>query len=411
MSNAPPDPEWAFRPVTTPQQDEAAPAADGAASGVHASQGSPALPPPRDELVVAPQQKTRRLQSIGETKVAILGARACGKSYLFQAMTYRASNPARSGSLKVFLGNEQAEIYEAEHPDQDFRLLDMRAFNARYKGFDRLPATMLATQRWYKLLLRYRTGWLGLRRAEMCVDFLDGSGEAMAQRLALMQPEMFEMFKHAYLPARVAIFCLPLWVAFPDPLQRASLAEAREKALAGFYQIVHNFKELRSESGSTHAVRSMLALTQADHRDCALSSEVREFWLDRFLDPSKAQARARELGTQRGLMRYLRDARAVSDWFLDRFQRSEQHDLQKLPFELQFDGQLPMVIPLSAIDGSMVDLKERQAGTLTPSPGSAFPGAPRPPQPSMIVDPSDPVPAHVELPLLVALCERHNALM
>lgn len=386
-----------------------------------APKGRPPEAPPEDlaprehpkpvRRAPAPQGAGLRFHARGGTKVAVLGARESGKSYLFQAMTYRASNPARSGALKYFLKNAQAELFEAAGADDELQPRAIKEVNAIYKRWERLAATKLATQRWYKLLLRYKTGWLGVRQSELYVDLLDGSGDSLQQKVALMRPEEVAMWERAYLPARVVIFCLPMWAAFPEPALRATSEEDRQQALHGFYQVVHNLKTLRKERGINHSVQTILALTMADDRRCALP-EVRNHWIEPFI--THAAERAAELGTGRGLSRYLAEARHVSKYLLKEFQLSKEHDVQKIPFELELNGAMPMLVPLSAIEGAALEVKSSAANAAaTPAAARVFAGAPSPrtSMPSLVIEPSDPVPVHVELPLLLALCEQHNALI
>lgn len=352
-----------------------------------------------------------RARAKSDTKMAILGARDSGKTYLFQAMCYRAFNPTRSGAIHYYLKNVQAEVSETTEDNEDLSL-DPRTFNAKYKNWERLAGTQLATQKQYNLRLRYKTGLFSWRPSELSIDFLDGSGEAMQAELALMTPEEEAMWERAFLPARVVLFCLPIWAAFPHQSHRATLASKRERALDGFHKVVSKLKALRDRKAITHPVQSILVLTMADDSHAAFPS-LRAEWIAPHLDAEHAARRSEELRSGRGLMRYLTTARHISDVLHKEFESSHENDVQRIPTSLQLDGHLPMIVAVSAIDGAKLDLRSPPppsvSGVKTPLPPEVT--TPRRPLPTLSFEVGDPVPAHVELPLLLALCEQRNALM
>jgi hypothetical protein len=65
------------------------------------------------------------------------------------------------------------------------------------------------------------------------------------------------------------------------------------------------------------------------------------------------------------------------------------------PSELNFGYGLPWIVPVSAVDGNKLEQAEADREH---APKYRYVGA-------------APIPAHVELPLLAAMCEHHNALM
>ena len=86
-------------------------------------------------------------------------------------------------------------------------------------------------------------------------------------------------------------------------------------------------------------------------------------------------------------------ARKVSEAVFREFDASHDPRISGIPERIEFGGGRPWFVPLSAIDGATLDSWE-QGKAKKPRAGL------RPP-----------VPVHVELPLLVALCDGHNALM
>jgi hypothetical protein len=72
--------------------------------------------------------------------------------------------------------------------------------------------------------------------------------------------------------------------------------------------------------------------------------------------------------------------------------------VSRIPRQLDFGRGLPWIIPISAVEGKTLARAIEARKGMTDD-------APLPPG----IEP--PVPIHVELPLLAALCENHNALM
>jgi hypothetical protein len=137
-------------------------------------------------------------------------------------------------------------------------------------------------------------------------------------------------------------------------------------------------------------VKTILALTMADDPRSALT-RLHDNWIAPYLEVPDTYLRQLRRGA--GVARYLANARRVSEALWEEFDSSWDHRVSAVPRSLDF-GSRPWLIPLSAIEG------EKLAEIESKYPKSR----PRPPLRA-------PIPAHVELPLLVALCERTNALM
>ncbi|HBL29421.1 MAG TPA: hypothetical protein DD490_21525, partial [Acidobacteria bacterium] len=91
-----------------------------------------------------------------------------------------------------------------------------------------------------------------------------------------------------------------------------------------------------------------------------------------------------------GVARYLANARQVSEALHRELAASRDPRVSSISQTLDYRGGRPWLIPLSAVEGTRLDRIEREKQT-----GERL----------------APVPVHAELPLLVALCERYNALM
>ena len=249
---------------------------------------------------------------------------------------------------------------------------------------------MADTQRWYRLSLPYRTGIFGWGCSYLDVEFFEASGEGLLE-LEYMGQEELELWKDAYLDATVMVFCLPLWAAFPKSDLADEDWQKREQILTGFYQVVHNYNKLREKFWRDNPVRGILALTMADDPRCVLDG-LRDRWITPYLDAPDQYLD--EFAKGRGVARYMANARKISEYLRLEFKKIRDSRVSGIPNLLNFNSRQAWLIPLSAIEGKTLDNIERQHSQ------HRYPGR---------FDP--PVPVHVELPLLVALCERENALM
>lgn len=338
-------------------------------------------------------------------KMGILGGKGVGKSYLFQSMVYRTYSGQQSGALTYYLERDAMHLFMAagEHSNAHTltrtgaaRSLNRVNFIKKYQTWQRLPFTSKSAQHWYRLRLPFRTGWFGEKRTAMDVEFFDGSGEGFFE-LPTVSSEDRALWQRAYVDARVMVFCLPLWAAFPGASLSDEDWEKREFVLEGFEQVIQNYKDMRARLGqASKPVSSILALTMSDDRRGALKT-LRDRWISPYLDSPNTYLK--QLRTGRGVARYLANARIVSEAMHEEFSSARDPRISDIPQSLDFDRGRPWVIPLSAMEGERLEELEHK-----------------------YVDPDDPerlrearkaapTPVHVELPLLVALCERENALM
>lgn len=316
----------------------------------------------------------------GAEKLGIVGGKGVGKSYLFQAMVYRTYAGPQAGALSYYL--DGIRLFRALRRQDKVRTVNLASFVERYVSWDRLPQTIMINQEWYRLRLRYRTGLLGQSRAAMDVEFFDGSGEGFFQ--GPRTGENKRLWQEGYQDARVMVFCLPLWVAFPGENLTDSDWKDRDEILKGFEQVVQNYMDVRGKR--VFPVKSVLALTMADDRRSALEKLYYK-WIAPYLDSPYTYLGPLRKG--KWVARYLANARQVSEALHEEFASSRDPRVASIPYSLDFGGR-PWLIPVSAIEGEQIAQRE--------------------------VDPERakrvaPVPVHVELPLLVALCERNNALM
>lgn len=324
----------------------------------------------------------------GTTRVGLLGGKGVGKSYFFRSLVYRTLDGKRSGALSSYIDQDTVRVYETLDRRTAPRSIIPSDLIQDYVSWARLHSTTSTDQTWYRLRLPFRTGLLGRRRSFLDVDFLDGSGELFE---AGVRPETEELWKEAFLEARVMVFCLPLWAAFPAPGGVLSDDDWRDRQLAlrGFDAVVRHFKDLREKHGLSHPVHSVLALTMADDRRSALVT-LKSRWIDPFVEESLLYLRTLRRGA--GVARYLFNARKVSEALAQEFDASPDPLISSIPVSLELGAGQPWFVPVSAVDGAVLDAARESRGRQA--------SGQRPP-----------VPVHVELPLLVALCASHNALM
>jgi len=323
----------------------------------------------------------------GTEKLGIIGGKEVGKSFLFQAMVYRTYSKTQAGALSLYI--DKTRLFHALTRKDKAQSLILAEFGKKYMAWERLPQTFLDTQKWYRLRLHYKTGVLGWKSSAMDVEFFDGSGESFFEA-ARSNRGIRERWREGYLDAKVMVFCLPLWAAFPGPKMSRKDWQKRNDLLAGFERVIENYEALRSEGKRTQQpVKSILALTMADDPRSALQMLLSK-WISPYM--GNAPLYLRQLRKGSGVARYLANARAISEAVHEEMASGDSR-VSAIPQKLEF-GSRPWMIPLSAVDGSQLDQIERHY---------------RNPDERPILRP--PVPVHVELPLLVALCERHNALM
>jgi hypothetical protein len=352
----------------------------------------------REELEPAPSPRevsaewtSREVDSEGPppARVGIAGGKGVGKSYLFQGMVYRTQVGERSGALTYFLERDSIELFSHDAISGRSRRENLEEFLRSYESWVRLEATRLEVQRWYRLHMGYRCGIFGERRAALELELLDGSGEGFFE--APLSAENLEIWRQGFLDVEVMVFCLPLWVAFPRGDLTDADWEEREQRLTGYQKVVGNFAQVRAENGVRRPVRTLLALTMADDGRSALDS-LRRAWIESYMENPRRVLRS--LRRSSGMARYLVNARRVSEAVRQEFREAPEARIARLPHQLDFGAGPPWLIPLSAVDGSRLALLQEHRDE---------------PQARLRLTP--PVPIHVELPLLVALSERSNALM
>jgi hypothetical protein len=335
-------------------------------------------------------------------KLGIIGGKGVGKTYLFQAMFYRCFAGEQAGALTRYLERDGAHLFIATGANNQFvktgkaRTLNRVNFIKKYENWERLASTTKVVQQWYRCRLLYRTGLLGRSRTAMDVEFLDASGEGLLELGSLSASDR-EVWERAYLDARVMVFCLPLWGAFPASTLTEEDWEIRQSLIVGLEQVVNHYKDMRRRNSRTDRVSTILALTMADDRRSALRA-LHDSWINPYLQ--SPYPILKQLRRETGVARYIANARRISEALHAEFASSRAPKIANIPGNLDFGGGEPWIVPMSAIHGERLDYLDNKYKDGIDDPARR-----------MEVRDAAPTPVHVELPLLLALCERENALM
>jgi hypothetical protein len=365
----------------------------------------PSPPPPDLPSPVEEPSDVEPFDRPDAHKVGILGGKGVGKSYLFQAMVYRTYAGMQSGALTYYLERDGIHLFKAAGGEGQGRrqLTDTGAamalnrvdFIRKYQNWQRLSTTRKEEQQWYRLRMLLRSGWLGGTQSAMDVEFFEGSGEGFFE-LQTVDREDRALWTRAYQNAGVMIFCLPIWAAFPSGELTDQDWSDRDALLRGFEQVVQNYLDMRRRENARQPVSSILALTMSDDRRSALRT-LYDRWISPYLDSPHTYLRQMRRGT--GVARYINNARKISESLHEEFAAARDPRVTAIPQSLDFGRGRPWVVALSATEGARLDDLERRF--------------PNPDDPARLAEArhAAPTPAHVELPLLLALCERENALM
>ena len=167
--------------------------------------------------------------------------------------------------------------------------------------------------------------------------------------------------------------------------------DLRDEILKAFSRVVDTYHEIRDQDLK---VRSVLVLTMSDDRKSALRALYRR-WIKPCIDQRPSEKFLSDLAGRSGLPRYLASAREVSQYLYREYGRISSSSLVRDLGELNFGYGKPWIVPVSAVQG------DRLAVSM----------AAREKDRQYIYRGPEPIPAHVELPLLAALSEHYNALM
>lgn len=305
--------------------------------------------------------------------LALFGGPGTGKSFLFQAMALRCHSRRFAGALAPMLGRGAVTI-EVDGSGSD----SAAAIVQEYRSWRKLGSTLLTLPHFFRMRLCYAKGWLGRDTGRLDVQLPDFAGEIYTSGGGAFAAQ----WRNLATRSPVLVFCLPFWAVFPNPseLSAADRVE-RQNHLDAYYKVAKKVMRARQEEGSSPALLQ-LVLTMADDRRCGLQP-LREYWLP---EENLVPGLLRRLGTLRGLMAYLQDARKVSAYLAQCF-KSAAETSALLELLEEGDYPEPWIVPVTAVDRRIVE--------------EVAEGKPAPENP--------PVPIHVELPLLLTLSDQTKA--
>jgi len=341
------------------------------------------------------------LKEIFETKnaakISLIGGKGIGKSYLFQAMVYRSWSNQLSGALSYYLDCDSTRLVAAQSRQDPALLYRLTEYLESYEQWLRLDATKIETQLWFRLELPYRKGLLGLNRGQLAIEFYDGAGEFFESDLDESKVDVWENLTKS----NIMVFCLPYWVVFPsDDISDADYNERRIR-LNAFDKILSNYKEIRRRTKQKHSVFSILALTQADDRRAGgneIISQIQENWIEEYMNNTEDYLKA--LRKPHNVLNYLKNAKKISKLLLKEMSNNMDPKVSSIVSGLDLGRGKPWLMPVSAIEGHKLQSIE-EITRQSQSEENFLIKQQRTP----------PIPVHVELPLLVALCEYTNALI
>lgn len=322
-------------------------------------------------------------------KIGLLGGRGVGKTYLFHGMIYRTLDQERAGAVSYYLHSSDLRILAK--PFGNTQRVRLHEVVRSYESWRPFLATTWENQIWYRLRLEFYIGLLGRKQSQFQLEFLDGSGEGFTRPLNDLT---IPTWKEAFRDAGIMVFCLPMWAAFPADGLSDDDKKQQNDFLNEFYLVLENYREIRNRSLK---VRTILALTMADDDQRCSQRDIIDNWIKPYADDQEKYLQ--RLSKGRGITQYLASAQVVSDRMFKEFRAIKNNPLvSRIPRQLDFGRGLPWIIPISAVEGKTleraVEARKGKAEDAPLPPGIA-----------------PPVPVHVELPLLAALCENHNALM
>nr|VFK10216.1 MAG: hypothetical protein BECKLPF1236B_GA0070989_10134 [Candidatus Kentron sp. LPFa] len=327
-------------------------------------------------------KKTKR-QRKGMEKLAIVGGKMTGKSYLFHAMVHRLSGT--EGSIGYFLNAGMSQLHELTRNGEIRQTKPTDEFLAPYRQWQRLEFTQYEPI-WYQLDVPFYAGIFGRNEPRVEINYLEASGEGFFERA--MQTQYQEDW-NAFFDVRSIVFCLPIWAAFPGRKMTQEDWNTREELLQGLDRVANHFSTLLKTHYHKRKVKTILALTMADDRRSSLST-LRENWIEPYMQDEHKLLRL--MNNSRGIVQYLANTRRVSDVVRKEMEKSSDIRIRSLPKTIKFGHAKTWFIPMTAIYGDTLDRMEQR-------------------EKKVRVGIRAPVPVHVELPLLVAMSDGRQALM
>lgn len=305
-------------------------------------------------------------------RIGILGGKGTGKSYFVSALVHCLRKSENRGAVMAFIrrGEDSMSIANAASKD----LVTPESFCDNFENGLGIPQTIESNQRWITIRLFYRKGPFGLGKSIMPIDVEDLSGELLSKPLNPINQPIYERVGSK---SRLMIFCLPVWVAFPGP---ATNRTGAQRLTREFAQVIENHPQVARQFRHRERVLSVVALTMADNPESILT-DVREAWVNRYRDPS-IPYELENLHRPNHLCAYLTAARRVSRSLHRQLEYSEDGIRREVAKSIRLKSlsRRAWLLPVSAYDGQ--------------NPGS-----------------KNPLPVHVELLLLAALCMNRNVLM
>jgi hypothetical protein len=324
--------------------------------------------PPGGLFSVSPHAQPRSpLASLfaepGPLHIGIVGAKKSGKSCLFWSILHRTRSTEFAGALSSFLRNRS--LYRGTDVAGRERETDLDKVLAAYRTRKPPPTAYQEFSNWYDLELTFASGFAGFGSTRVNIRFSDGAGEIYSGGMRTHEPQWLKLLGGV----RVVVFCLPLSAVFPQAHDRR---DESAEALSDAIRLGEDLKAFRERHLGGARVRTLLALTKADK--ISGWEQVSRKWIEPYT--ANGGAYVKKLRRHGWLARYLANARLVSEAAQSRMDSLSTRQLLEV-LDLGFGK--PWVVPISAYGHDNHQ--------------------------------EDPLPVHVELPILLGLCDRYNVLM
>lgn len=324
-----------------------------------------------------------------EVRLGLLGGTNVGKTYLLNGMFHRLQGGSRLGGALAALISDSHGLRLFCKRTKDGSTTTTRAKLTQvlrpYLNNEKIASTVTDDETWFALDLPCNLGSLKSNPNEISIKIVDSRGEDIAQKLNVSS---IRDWAQKFVNTDVMIFCLPLWVLFPGDHLEASDKTFVHEAFTAFEQIVENVSDAMKQE-ALRPVPTVLMLTMADDDRVDGGSELdslQENWINDHRE--NFAEHMRQLRTPKGMMNYLSNAREMSEFIDALVERNGNASAYQLVRQLNFGSGKPWLIPVSAIDGNEILDVGLYADEIT----------------------NEPVPVHVEFPILLGILHKMKAL-
>lgn len=309
-------------------------------------------------------------------KLAFVGGRSVGKTYLFQALVNTLAYSENTGALSYFIDTKNpVDLFRRVEGQSRFSISNIDDYLRGFNNWDRLLGTQIGYQHSYQLRVPFKDGVLAKNKRSMYIEYFDGAGE----QLVSGSEQGEKTWLTHYHDAEVMVFCLPFWAAFPSKDHQDispksdEYREELEETISSFVDVVQNYDGMRNLHNIDTKVKCVVALTQADQiHFTTFGQELAETWMYPFVRPLEVEESEFQESVQEymknfrsgaGVNRYLANARNLSDTLREEVKKNKT--INRALKYLDYGCGEPWLIPMSAISGELLDSSDVGSPTTT----------------------------------------------